>query len=69
MLKTRLYILKFRPTPPRREVTRELRDLYPEAVISIHTSPKGGDQSGQGPQEVEPKISIHTSPKGGDTSS
>ena len=55
----------FQSTPPRREVTPVYLPLLASAVISIHTSPKGGDPFGGGRAHLD-MISIHTSPKGGD---
>ena len=55
----------FQSTPPRREVTRHPLRRTHRRVISIHTSPKGGD-SRCSPFLFQVWISIHTSPKGGD---
>ena len=56
---------KFQSTPPRREVTRDTMDAATTVVISIHTSPKGGDEF-HANNGRSYDISIHTSPKGGD---
>ena len=55
----------FQSTPPRREVTIRTTLRESPALISIHTSPKGGDATRHQPDST-PHISIHTSPKGGD---
>ena len=55
----------FQSTPPRREVTDVDDDGVDDSIISIHTSPKGGDNI-HGVHGLIGGISIHTSPKGGD---
>ena len=60
-------VFRFQSTPPRREVTPDETFTLSVGEISIHTSPKGGDE--QVVATVLPiveQISIHTSPKGGD---
>ena len=57
--------VQFQSTPPRREVTDAHGSAPAMGVISIHTSPKGGDLF-QMPVSLRQLISIHTSPKGGD---
>ena len=57
--------VKFQSTPPRREVTVQQEALRAYRRISIHTSPKGGDEF-ELPRATIVEISIHTSPKGGD---
>ncbi len=59
-------LYQFQSTPPRREVTGPLVESGDGTVISIHTSPKGGDLQAHGLMERS-DISIHTSPKGGDS--